>query len=229
MLFHSIQGAGGFSAVVSGFPVLSNITTTAKGSTGTTVSVNLPSGISSGNGLIIILTQYGGGTFTTPSGWTLLNSTATTGLGAPRTAVYARVASGTEGSTQAISTSTTNESTAISFKVTNWFGAVTSGMEATASNQTTTTPDPPSLTASWGSANNLWIAYVGSRGSRNLTAYPTNYTLYQTQALNPSNSTRGETFMAGRELATATENPGTFTFDSTSREVVAGTLVIRGI
>ena len=224
MLFHSIQGAGGFG----GFPKLNNITTTARDSVSSSISVNLPTGIVAGNGLIIIVTQYDGGTFTTPSGWTLINSTNNTGSAGPTTAVYARVATGSEGSTVSVSTSTTQEATAISFRITSWYGAITSGIEATASAQTTTTPNPPSLTASWGNASNLWIAYVGSRGSRTLTAYPTDYTLYQTQALNPLYSDRGETFMAARELATATQDPGTFSFDSTAREVVAGTLVIRG-
>jgi len=222
MLFHSIQGAGGFG----GFPKLNNITTSAGDSS--TMAVSLPSGIAAGNGLVIIVTQYDAGNFTTPSGWTLINNTRNTGDSGPRTAVYAKVASGSEGATQNITSSSSQEFTAISFIVSSWFGAISSGIEATASAQTTTTPNPPSETASWGSASNLWIAYVGSRGSRTLTAYPSDYTLYQTQALNPLNSDRGETFMAARELVAATQDPGTFTFNGTAREVVVGTLVIRG-
>jgi hypothetical protein len=34
--------------------------------------------------------------------------------------------------------------------------------------------------------------------------------------------------MAARELVTATQDPGAFTFSDTAREVVVGTLVIRG-
>jgi len=225
MLFQKLLGA---FPVQTGFPLVNSPTLTILPNADPIV-VNLPSGIVAGNGLIIIVTQYDGGTFTTPTGWTLINSTKNTATNAPRTAVYARVATGTEGSTVTISTNAgLQEATAIAFRVTNWFGAITAGIEATAIQETTTTPNPPSETASWGSADNLWIAYVGSRGSRALTAYPTNYNLYQTQALNPLGSDRGETFMAGRELATATEDPSAFTFSGTAREVVTGTLAIRG-
>jgi hypothetical protein len=124
--------------------------------------------------------------------------------------------------------STAVEATAISARITSWFGSISSGIEGTSVQQTTSTPDPPSLTASWGSAGNLWIAFVGSRGSRSLVSYPTNYSLYQTQALNPGGDDRGETFMAGRQLQTATEDPGIFSFSDTSRTIVVGTLVIRG-
>lgn len=223
MLFQKLLGA---FPVQTGFPLVNSPTLTLLGQV-TSIVVNLPSNIVAGNGLIIIVTQYNGGTFTTPTGWTLINSTKNTGSAGPRTAVYARVATGTEGATVTVVSTSLEEATAIAFRVTNWFGAITAGIEATAIQETTTTPNPPSETASWGSADNLWIAYVGSRGSRTLTAYPTNYNLYQTQALNPVNSNRGETFMAGRELATATEDPGAFSFDSTSREVVSGTLAIR--
>lgn len=218
-----LAGTGG------ALPRLVNITTTAMSDVSSTASVNMPSGIQAGEGLLLILTAYDHPTFTTPSGWTQITNTAHTTDGGPRTAVYAKVASGAEGSTQNVVMSSATEATAISTRIVDWFGVVSSGVQGSSVALVTNAPNPPSVTASWGITSNLWVAFTGSRGSRALLAYPTNYDLYQTSALNPANGDRAETFMAGRALEAATEDPGVFSFAGTTREVIAGTIVIRGI
>ena len=61
-------------------------------------------------------------------------------------------------------------------------------------------------------------------GGGTVTAWPTSYTLSQTTSPDVSSAGRGAT--AGRNLAAATDNPGTFTW-SASDEWIAYTVVVR--
>lgn len=210
------------------FPILNNITTSLKGSSGTTFTINLPSNLVSNNGILMIVTAYQQPTISTPTGWTLvatgINGSSQRG---PRVSVFIKVSNGAEGSTVSVTLGAANEATAITARITNWTSATTSVEGSVINAGGTLNPNPPSQTASWGSANNLFVALVGIRSSSTVTAYPTNYTLYQTIASNTANSNRGETTIAARELANATDDPSTFTFTA-SDDMVTGTLVIRG-
>lgn len=74
MLFHSIQGAGGFS--LSNSPTLVSYVLTNTGN-GSNITVNAPTNISTGNLLIAFFNCSSGSTLslTVPSGWTLVNTT----------------------------------------------------------------------------------------------------------------------------------------------------------
>jgi hypothetical protein len=89
----------------------------------------------------------------------------------------------------------------------------------------TANPDPPSLTASWGAAPNLWIAVASNVAAASISSYPANYTDNQ---LNPINGTVGSIGVATRNLSLATEDPGVFT-NSSSANCSAQTIVVRGL
>jgi hypothetical protein len=87
-------------------------------------------------------------------------------------------------------------------------------------------PDPDSVTASWGSENNLFIAvcaWDNSAAGNACTAYPTNYTGNNVQSDDVSSA--GRCAIATREVASASGDPGVFTI--TSDEWWAGTIVVR--
>jgi len=88
-------------------------------------------------------------------------------------------------------------------------------------------PDPDSVTASWGSDDNLFIAAMAwddSDGGDTVDAYPTNYTSNQTVSDDLLSAGRGA--IATRELTASNDDPGTFT-TSAAEEWWAGTVVVR--
>jgi hypothetical protein len=91
---------------------------------------------------------------------------------------------------------------------------------------TTATPNPPTVTASWGSDDNLFIAVdTYDLGTISVTNYPTNYSDDQTNYR--GNNTAGVGIgIATRSLAAASDDPGTFT-NSASDQTLATTIVVR--
>lgn len=92
----------------------------------------------------------------------------------------------------------------------------------------TSTPNPPSLTPSWGSSANLWlVALSWSQGntSSNLTSLPTNYA----NALVSYNTTdAGAGVYCGDRTATATsEDPGAYAMTA-ARRCVVNTIAVQG-
>ena len=184
---------------------------------GTDHTVNLPSGIVSGNLLIVIFTTASNPTVTFSEGWTQIyytSNSTTVSSGA-----YYRQADGTEGSTVSVTTNTSQYTSHNSYRITGWSGTP----EADSTTGTSTTPDSPSHTASWGARSTLWLAVHGrSAYDAATTSYPTNYT----NGIEYSNGgTFPTTASARRQLNAASEDPGTFT-ETGNRAWVAGTIAI---
>lgn len=200
--------------------------------TGTVSShpLNLPSGISSGDLLLVFAAFNGLPTVTDPSGWTVLVSKTNTDT----YRIYAKIASGSEGSTVTVALSGANRAASVSYRLTGARSTIdtTATSSATisissASDANTATPDPPSLTPAWGSAENLWIAATfASDSSFTFSSYPTNYSLGQVNAQGGSQGNGTAVSVASRLLTAATEDPGTFT-TVTSRTRSTYTLAIR--
>lgn len=197
-----------FPPAGASFPVVESRAASAETNTGSPATFDLPSGIVSGDRLLLI---YAGITFPTtnpPTGWSTLASYGGSS-GAPRTAIYVRDADGTEGTT--IDLDSSFRGVAIGYRISNaapvaeWEISTTTGGPSTA-------PDPPSETASYGADNTLWIAGGTFRDPTvDVTAFPTNYTNGQEIA-----GAGGSSHSAGsaeRELNAASENPGAFTID----------------
>jgi hypothetical protein len=195
--------------------------------------VNLPAAIVSGDLLLAAFSlDEDTRSVNTPSGWTLLlNQAGVNDAGANdnRLTIFYRVANGTEGTTLAV-TLPTSSRTAV------WAGRITGSAtgtapEATGSGSTsggTTTPNPPSETASWGSANNLWLVIGGFRAPSGsgptVSSFPTNYVINQSVTSYTNN--RVTVAVAARNLTLATDDPGTFTISDTSSTATA-TVVVR--
>lgn len=194
-------GGGG-----GGFPQVEATATSGNAST-TTHTVNLPTGITSGELLVMVircgLTNI---TFTVPTGWTALVGE----LDALGTSLVCyRTADGGEGSTVSVTTSGTRTSAAITMRISGW-----SAIEGAGLSNSGTAGDPASLSPTWGSDDTLWIAVVTNRTTVVISAAPTNYsglvTAYSTTTGDTS-TVEASAAVAFRELAASSEDPGAFT------------------
>jgi len=205
------------------FPTASAATATTFASSVTSMAVSLPASIASGDLLIAHVGVRNAGTWTLPSGWVALTEQAGGGA-VGEMGVWYKIATGSEG---ASATWTTNTATTAAWqvrKITGWHG--TTPPELTATSGDAVAVNPPSRTASWGAADTLWLAVVGSSANTmSFTAAPTNYTSLTTTTA----STGGGASNAGsavRQLNAASEDPGTFT-TSTNRWWAAATIAVR--
>lgn len=212
------------------FPAFATPASGATNSSNTTThTCALPTN-SSGDLLVVIISQQynlgnGPGSFTPPAGWTeIADDSNGSSVGS---CTIAKISTG--GETQVVVTSSlTGRGAYFAFAVTGAYSTVADGIAAgTASFATgSTTPDPPSVTAPWGSADNLFLCYYGVPDtSTTVTSYPTNYTYFTGRALG---SFGVQICAAARQLAAASDNPPQFVKDGTTTgQRVAQTLVIR--
>ncbi len=188
-------------------------------------TINLPATVNSGD-LLLICTENGNNRSSTfPGAWTELFDTGSSDVAC---VVAYKIADGSEGGTSInVTLSGSSAKVGACLRITNWHG--TTPPEATVSAFIAGgQPDPPSETASWGTANNLWIVFAAcDPNSLTVSSYPTNYTMNQSVQAGGA-GTSGMMVLASRELNAATENPGAFTMSSTSN-CRGSTIVIRPV
>ena len=102
--------------------------------------------------------------------------------------------------------------------------AVNVPQQGTAATGASVSPNPPTLTASWGSADNLWIVAYGWDGNSAWTSHPASYTgsPLDDRWAHANGCGIG---MATQNITTATQDPGVATI--ASDDWVAQTIVIR--
>lgn len=213
------------------FPQTAAPTETELDTAGTTINVNMPATVNA-NALLLMFIAYENANLGvpdpgTPSGWTLKYSVSTNSSKDAFTVCYAKVAAGTEdGGTVAVTTSMNCVAAAHVYHVTDWDGALTGVEVATASNAANNAPNPPSLTASWGTEDNLWFAVSGiyvNLGTVN--SYSSGFTGgVQT---NGGDTTDGASIASCRlESAATTVDPGVWALSETERHHT-NTIVVR--
>lgn len=168
----------------------------------------------------------GGGSFTWPTGWTeLADSTADASVDA-MTIAYRVVSFDANESYVVIPTysTTLDRSVGVCWQFRNagtpQIGSIVS--------QTTSTPNPPSLTPSGGANNYLWFAFTSHEGAHTITAFPTSYDLYQGSIVGTSpagGNACASIAWAFRELNASVEDPGTFSY-SASEDNMSTTIAI---
>lgn len=195
------------------FPTVVNTNTTNGQSPGTSHSINLPASLVSGNLLVVVV--MGTGSITpTPTGWTQFGGVH---------AVLTKTSDGTEGATLTVDMGSSARIAAVSYQIQNW--------NAVQVSYNVTNDDPPSFTPTFGSGDTLWIATMGAKRSDwEATAAPTNYTnLLTIGNISSSSTARCEVASARRELAAASENPGTFTISGTTDSPESTTIAIQAV
>lgn len=205
------------------FPQVAAAVSSNQVSSQATHPFTLPGGISAGNLLLELMgfDASGGNPVLANFAPFLQFANQANGSSCALKALY-RIADGTETSPVAATTGTDEESQHRGLRIT---GANASAPEVAIATGTSTTPDPPNLSPSWGADDTLWIVACAVDASVNITAYPTNYSSNQSVA--NSGGTGGVSLaVATRELNAASEDPGTFTLPS-SRPWVAFTIAVR--
>ncbi len=191
---------------------------------GTSQTVDLPSGIVSGNGLLVLVTNNGSATVSTPAGWNLLG----TGLAfssLARLTVFYRQADGTEGSTLSITVSADEKGTHQAYRITGQEAFGTQAPEIDISSTgTDVNPDPASLTPTGGSKDYLFIAAHGCDTAQSTSGFPTNYS--NGLSVTASGGSECNSGSAERELTAASDDPGTFTISS-GKKWVAATIAVH--
>jgi hypothetical protein len=163
----------------------------------------------------------------TPSGWTPLQEG---GNGSTVfVAWYGKVANGTEGGTTVNFVSGSScVGAAQCYRVTEWYGSLGGVEIADHVTAITSTPDPPEVTAPWGSAKNLFfVSSLANDGDESLVSSPTNYT-GGVATFAGAGLPSAAVYTARRELAASSDDPGSFQlgFGDACRTT---TLVIRPI
>jgi len=159
--------------------------------------------------LMIWVRSGSGGTVTGPSGWTEVAAVDMNSNQGFR--VYIKRATGSETGTADLTTALNNRSSAIIRRYSGVSTGTLSGVwdVSADANGSGTTPDPGSVTPSWGSdAGNLAVACAGSAGTGDLfTGYPSSYLNTSTQDDSNSCAVAG----ADKTFSGSSENPGSFT------------------
>lgn len=177
----------------------------------------LPSGVAE-NDLLLIFAGSGLDTaaITKPGDWNELYN------GLYQTTMHAGAwwkKAGASESNPTFTTAASSQVSYVAYRVNAWDQASTPAFGTPVSG-TSTTPNPPACTPSWGALDTLWIAVAHGDSVETVTAIPTSY----------SNGVHEETAYtqgtARRELNAASEDPATFTF-SVNDQWVATTIGIR--
>lgn len=216
----------------SAFPTIEGITSTEIASNVTTHSVQYPSGTNSVGDLIVqcgTVDASSGTTVTDPSGFVAIYNDK---VGTNHIVGVCSVlnAAGGESGTVEWSSSDSQRSCWISFRVpaAEWAGDVGTDVEGSISSQTGTgtDPDPPSVTATWGSNDNLWIAIGHSDASdaTTFTVYPESDN--QGSCFSASSAGGGVGISTYDGAAASTRNPSAYVLDAADQRL-GGTIVIE--
>lgn len=192
-----IVGPGGGGGGGGDFPQVEAVSTGEEAS-GTSHVITLPSGITAGDLLLIVLAYDGTPTVSiaSGSGWTILGQQNASGAGS---AIVYKVAAG--GDTLSIGTSASEAVAWIAYRIS---GAA--GVSGSSANNN----DPPEHTPPGGAQNYLWIASQQEDGILASSAPPTNYSDLHQESNNVGSTARVSISTAQRELNAASENPGAF-------------------
>ena len=191
---------------------------------GTSVPVNLPSGIQAGDLLLVFFAQRSTVEVTWPAGWTEVFAGVNSPNSETRLECAYRLADGTEGATIMV-TAANARSAHTSYRIAGWNG--TTAPEAATSTGADATPDPPSLATSWGTADTLWLVGLGisvETASPSISAFPGAYTDEFSALFGGGGNCRAGS--ARRQRRTATENPSAGVLSSAD-DWVAATVAIR--
>lgn len=143
------------------FPAIVNEAWSTTTSDNTSHTVNIPTGAT--GDLLLLFTAFDGNpSITWPAGYTSLQADTSDGDSAATTSVRYRVTDGGEGASISLTSSASERMTAVVLRITNFTGTPEAGTAVvTAVGTPSATPDPPSLTPSWGSADVLWVTWTG--------------------------------------------------------------------
>jgi hypothetical protein len=201
------------------FPVVQATATTGGSTAATNKVCNLPTGIASGDLLLLILRSAGADTHSTPTGWTLLFLNNTADASDDTCSLWYRQADGTEGASVTVNGTASLKFASLAYRITGHENPATQAPQfATLVTGTSTLPDPGSLSPTGGAKDYLWLwlgAWEGEQTSPP-AGTPTNYT----DAIGASSliagvvTTNCRVASARRSLNAVSENPPSWTISA---------------
>jgi len=200
------------------FPEVVTQTTSNDDTVGGSMSASLPGSIVAGEILLIVNIFR---TDSSISGWN-------TGVSSDLINVFWKIASGSEGSSVTINTgSGSSFGASVAYRIS---GGASVEVSSVASG-TSTDPNPPSLSPSWGTKKTLWFAGMGavrtgSGGTISVSGYPSGFSNHQTDIGISSFPQGRRVAVAQKQEKTATQNPGDFTL-GTSLDWEAVTIGVK--
>lgn len=209
---------------VASFPTYHETTDSATNTGLTAHTVTLPGTVNSGDLLIAKLMFNSNRTVTGPGGsWAALSQNS----GSPgQSEVWGDIASGSEGASV---TFTTNTGVAGAFQVLRFSGtsgALVAGTDydiAVSSVFSGTSADPPNVTATWGSAKNMFVVLTGYEGDNQLiTTYPSGYSNGQDSVSTNGGGGGASVASATKTAEAASDNAGPFTIAATEHGFAYG-------
>ena len=210
------------------FPVVESVTESNYSGNVTSHLMDLPATVGAGNLLLMVFTNWSNTAQTTPSGWTALDK-QTNGVyvGA---GVYARDADGSESGTSVdVVTAAPVKGSGHIYRISGWGGTLADDVDiSTVASGTGEVPNSASVTAGWGSDDNLFISIVGS-GDDDVTmnsAASGGYGNLIDTACGGGANASGRSASARLEQASAADDPGNFTLAS-SEAWLAWTVVVE--
>ena len=214
------------------FPSIAG-TATTNGSTAATNKIcNLPTGIVSGDLLLLLLRSAGADTHSTPTGWTLLFLNSTADASDDTTSLWYRQADGAEGGTVAVNGTSSLKYAALAWRITGHANPATQAPQfATIVTGTSASPNPGALSPTGGAKDYLWIWMGGWEGEQTSppASNPTNYTLNVIGANSGTGgaiATNCRVAGAARQLNATSEDPPLWTI-SVSDDWTATTVAVH--
>jgi hypothetical protein len=185
--------------------------------------VNLPSGITAGQLLVLLIRAAGnnGVLASVPSGWSALVQDEGSDASNDPTHILYRWADGTEGSTLSVDFSGSIKGAAIAYRITGAINPATQPPQvSTVAVGTGTNPDPTGVTPTGGSKDYLFIAFGGLDGeTQTFSAAPSTPSSYSNlQQANSGTGGAASTNVriagASRQATVSSEDPGAFTAEA---------------
>lgn len=211
------------------FASIATSNTSQEDSAVSTHTVSLPSGITSGD---LLLVGFGHATDTEtpvfPAGWSLIVETDNAGGGTEGLAIHMRRADGTEGSTITVTTTGTTRSTHVALRISGDDTGTTPETSSAIANNAP--PNPPSLTPTGGAKDYLWLAWGASSHAGTYTAFSTDYTYITPLQIANSvsgSATRSISGLCARQLNASSEDPSAWSHDQSAAEMVAITMAVH--
>ncbi len=192
------------------FPPVETTAVSVEATSVTAHTVTMPSGIVSGN-LIIIMFAYGASNveFTWPTGFTEMFKRETQAFA--KSAASYKQSDGTEGASLTVTTNVSVKSAHNTYRISGHEDPATQAPESNDFHGVFQ-PDPPNLIPTGGAKDYLWLAWASSRETNDMTAAPTSYTDRIEQEGSVADDPIASS--ARRQLNAASENPGAFTLSS---------------
>ena len=199
----------------------------------TTHGADMPATVNAGELLLIKISTGGQPVIIMPAGWE--NAYTPVVFTSVSIACFKKIADGTEGGTTVNFTTEDSggspllvKSSHIACAITGWVGDLAGVVAGSAVTANSATPNPPSVTSTWGSADNLFLAQMSMQRTAAITGYPTNYTDNQTEISTGSGGQDSIVAMSTRALAAASDDPDNFTA-AIARRNISQTLVIAPV